>query len=374
MLPTTPNGAPMPPVTEPQLTDRTQAPQGVVRKNLKQLGVIGCVLIVVLAGFVSSFRKKPGMVPHAQGTTAVPAAQPDNTANNVATLHSTLGEERQRQLEDAQAAQALAGVPTQPTAAVAYGPNGLPAAAGTCVPGQPCSAAPGYVPSTQTGGGQAQLSPEEQEAQQLAAKERERQYASRFESNLVYSAAAEQQRDGAGKRGSSAGQPAHKPDARPGGRRAAAGRTDHKRSAEVNVDSAVGQPYVLYEGTTLDTVLMNRLDGDAAGPVKVLVSNPVYSHDHQHVIIPEGTVVLGEARKIGCRGLRPAAPDGCRVPSPADAGRLLGRSRSVPRSRPDRAGGTQGQGEQPLPRDLRHLGRTGRHLRCGADHRGRRRL
>ena len=24
----------------------------------------------------------------------------------------------------------------------------------------------------------------------------------------------------------------------------------------------------------LDTVLMNRLDGDAAGPVKVLVSNP----------------------------------------------------------------------------------------------------
>jgi type IV secretory pathway VirB10-like protein len=59
---------------------------------------------------------------------------------------------------------------------------------------------------------------------------------------------------------------------------------------------------VLYEGTTLDTVLMNRLDGDAAGPVKVLVSNPVYSHDHQHVIVPDGTVVLGEARKIGAAG------------------------------------------------------------------------
>jgi type IV secretion system protein VirB10 len=47
---------------------------------------------------------------------------------------------------------------------------------------------------------------------------------------------------------------------------------------------------------------MNRLDGDAAGPVKVLVSNPLYSHDHQHVIIPEGTVVLGEAKKIGATG------------------------------------------------------------------------
>ena len=52
----------------------------------------------------------------------------------------------------------------------------------------------------------------------------------------------------------------------------------------------------------LDTVLMNRLDGDAVGPVKVLVSNPLYSHDHQHVIIPEGTVALGEAKKIGAAG------------------------------------------------------------------------
>ena len=63
-----------------------------------------------------------------------------------------------------------------------------------------------------------------------------------------------------------------------------------------------GQPYLVYEGSVLDTVLMNRLDGDAAGPVKVLVSNPLYSHDHQHVIIPEGTVVLGEAKKIGAAG------------------------------------------------------------------------
>ena len=273
-----------------------------MRKNLKQLGVIACVLVVVLAGLVSSFKKKPGMVSHAQATTAVPAAQPDNTANNVATLHSTLGEEHRRQLEDAQAAQALAGVPTQPTAAaVAYGPNGLPAA--PCVPGQPCSVAPGYVPTTQTGGGQAQLSPAEQEAQQLAAKERERQYASRFESNLVYSAAAEQQ---AAQQGSVAAaqpsQPTNLTPARTTAESQAAAQT-YKRSAEVNVDSAIGQPYVLYEGTTLDTVLMNRLDGDAAGPVKVLVSNPVYSHDHQHVIIPEGTVVIGEARKIGSTGL-----------------------------------------------------------------------
>jgi type IV secretion system protein VirB10 len=76
----------------------------------------------------------------------------------------------------------------------------------------------------------------------------------------------------------------------------------YKRPLEANVDSAVGQPYLVYEGSVLDTVLMNRLDGDAVGPVKVLVSNPLYSHDRQHVIIPEGTVVLGEAKKIGAAG------------------------------------------------------------------------
>ncbi len=70
----------------------------------------------------------------------------------------------------------------------------------------------------------------------------------------------------------------------------------------MNIDSAVGQPYVIYEGLTMDTVLMNRLDGDSVGPVKVLVSNPVYSHDRQHVLVPDGTIVLGEAQKIGSNG------------------------------------------------------------------------
>jgi hypothetical protein len=59
----------------------------------------------------------------------------------------------------------------------------------------------------------------------------------------------------------------------------AVGQASIKHGPEVNIDSAVGQPYVIYEGLTMDAVLMNRLDGDSVGPVKVLVSNPVYSHD-----------------------------------------------------------------------------------------------
>ena len=80
------------------------------------------------------------------------------------------------------------------------------------------------------------------------------------------------------------------------------GEQASRRETQVNLDSATGPLYVLREGTTVDTVLINRLDGDAAGPVKVLVSNPVYSHDMQHVLVPEGSVILGEARKIGAPG------------------------------------------------------------------------
>jgi type IV secretion system protein VirB10 len=71
-----------------------------------------------------------------------------------------------------------------------------------------------------------------------------------------------------------------------------------KRGPEVNVNSAHGQPFVLFEGTTIDTALVNRLDGEFAGPVKVMVTNPVYSHDRQHVLIPEGTFILGDAQKV----------------------------------------------------------------------------
>ena len=60
--------------------------------------------------------------------------------------------------------------------------------------------------------------------------------------------------------------------------------------------------YVLLEGTVIETVLMNRLDGSFAGPVMCLVSTDVYSHDRQHVLIPAGTKVLGEAQKVSAFG------------------------------------------------------------------------
>jgi type IV secretion system protein VirB10 len=62
-----------------------------------------------------------------------------------------------------------------------------------------------------------------------------------------------------------------------------------------------GEPrYRLYEGTIIDTVLTNRLDGTFNGPVNCLVSVPVYAADH--VVIPAGARVLGEARAVNTFG------------------------------------------------------------------------
>jgi type IV secretory pathway VirB10-like protein len=58
-----------------------------------------------------------------------------------------------------------------------------------------------------------------------------------------------------------------------------------------------GALHRLYEGTVLDTVLANRLDGSAVAPVNVLTTNPIYAHDGV-LVIPEGSRVLGSSRGV----------------------------------------------------------------------------
>jgi type IV secretion system protein VirB10 len=74
--------------------------------------------------------------------------------------------------------------------------------------------------------------------------------------------------------------------------------TASKRSTKINFNFARGQTYTIFEGTMIDTALVNRLDGEFAGPVKVMVTNPVYSQDRQHVLIPEGSFILGEVQRV----------------------------------------------------------------------------
>lgn len=66
--------------------------------------------------------------------------------------------------------------------------------------------------------------------------------------------------------------------------------------------SAAGPFHTLLEGTVIDTVLTNRLDGNGVAPVNCLVTNPIYSHSGQHVVIPAGARILGETRPVQSLG------------------------------------------------------------------------
>ena len=298
-------------MAEAELTNKATVPSGVLQKNMKTIVFLGACAVVIVAGLLSANSKKPPAQATAKSQGPQPVLQ-DNTESNVADLKNTVAAGQQRQAQSGAAYPtdpAMANTtPAQQTAAAGYGPNGQ---AAPCLPGQPCA---------QQQMGQQQVSPEVQEAQQLAAKDRELAYNSRFASNLVYARSADgpSQKLPADSEGKSiSGNPPSQYAAVTGDPGSsfvaprvagdppapATGQASIKHGPEVNIDSAAGQPYVVYEGLSMDAVLMNRLDGDAVGPVKVLVSNPVYSHDHQHVLIPDGTVVLGEARKIGSNGL-----------------------------------------------------------------------
>jgi type IV secretory pathway VirB10-like protein len=67
-------------------------------------------------------------------------------------------------------------------------------------------------------------------------------------------------------------------------------------------NAAAGKTYVLFEGNILESVLINRLDGQFSGPIECLVSTAVYSNDRQHVLIPAGSKLLGETKSVDSLG------------------------------------------------------------------------
>jgi len=78
-----------------------------------------------------------------------------------------------------------------------------------------------------------------------------------------------------------------------------------RRLAEIKSDDALlplpqGRVYKVLEGTLLECVLTNRLTGSFSGPVNVMLTTPVYSHDHQTLLFPQGTRILGTV--TGVRG------------------------------------------------------------------------
>ena len=303
---TGPQGGPQ---VEPTLRGLLEQPKGVLQKNLKTFVYLGAALLVIVAALFSSTGKKtPAQQAAAKGQAPQPTLQ-DNTDNNVQDLKNQIQAERQKEQQAAMAAAATedpalaSATPAQQAAAAAFGPTGVAAAGAStasCLPGRPCG-------QGQQSTMQPQLTPSNSRHSSLPRKS-----ANGLTTPVSLPTLCTPSNRNSRRKRKARSTPAQYDHTERQAKTSlvtpkAEGEQEethggYKRPLEANIDSAIGQPYLVYEGSVLDTVLMNRLDGDAAGPVKVLVSNPLYSHDHQHVIIPEGTVVLGEAKKIGAAG------------------------------------------------------------------------
>jgi len=64
-------------------------------------------------------------------------------------------------------------------------------------------------------------------------------------------------------------------------------------------DSYEGRLYRVFEGTVLEGVVTNHIDGGLTGPILVMLTTDYYSHDHQQLLMPQGTRLIGTVQSVG---------------------------------------------------------------------------
>jgi type IV secretory pathway VirB10-like protein len=246
--------SPQPPA--PALRDKRVLPEGVVPKQAQGYVVAGLAVLILLAVM---FSKN-----HAKTATAPVATQPspatfsnDVNARRIAELEQNLDEEQRQSQQAQQQAQKTDAASAMTANAATTQPRTVAA---------PLSAAP--TPDT------------EPQHDPIADAKKAMAFKARFASNLVSSdvgvsrpsASSADSADANVRFSSDTANPAARSMGLPSQAPELLVSSSAKRTPEVNINSAHGQPFVVFEGTTIDTVLTNRLDGEFAGPVKVMVS------------------------------------------------------------------------------------------------------
>jgi type IV secretory pathway VirB10-like protein len=69
--------------------------------------------------------------------------------------------------------------------------------------------------------------------------------------------------------------------------------------ASYDFDTYEGRLYRVFEGTVLEGVVTNHIDGGLSGPIMVDLTTDLYSHDHQQLLLPQGTRLLGDVQSVG---------------------------------------------------------------------------
>jgi type IV secretory pathway VirB10-like protein len=281
----------------PQIQEKAPKAPGLLPKNVQSWLLVGLAFLMVAIMWLTG-GKKP-QTPAKTGTVAAPAAAPlEVNETKIAEMQNRIEELQRQQL----VAQSALAQQTRLLGAAAQDPQ---------------------QPSPQQNGVTAP--PEQKQEDPIVTERKRRDYVSLFASNVALTyrtaparAAAEPEALAAATSSPASETDtaqvaqllkAMQPNAAPPGASAPArsdsAETTSDRKEETKtptVNRAAGKTYVLFEGTILETVLINRLDGQFSGPVECLLSTDVYSNDRQHLLIPAGAKLLGETKKVDTFG------------------------------------------------------------------------
>jgi len=64
-------------------------------------------------------------------------------------------------------------------------------------------------------------------------------------------------------------------------------------------DTYEGRLYRVFEGTVLEGVVTNHIEGGLTGPILIMLTTDYYSHDHQQLLMPQGTRLIGTVQSVG---------------------------------------------------------------------------
>jgi type IV secretion system protein VirB10 len=286
-----------------QVQEKAPKPQGLLPKNVQSWLLIGLAFLMVAIMWLTGGKKPPTPAKTASSTAPVPAPLEVNETK-ISELQNRI-EQMQR---DEQAAQSAL---TQQTRLLGGTPQDSQQAQLQSVPGNP---------------------PDQRAEDPIQAERKRRAYVSLFASNValtyrktpsttptVPTPEAEASPSGASlvpvgpdspqvaqllkqmEANPASTEPARKDSPEPTHDRKEEARNPAAVSAS-SANAAAGKTYVLFEGSILETVLINRLDGGFAGPVECLLSTDVYSNDRQHLLVPAGSKLLGETKKVDALG------------------------------------------------------------------------
>lgn len=274
---------------QPELVDKRSMPPGVVKKSLQSWVIIGLIVLMMLVMWLSGGNKTK--------TTPTPTPPPTETKPAV-TNAST--DEYTRHLEETQRQQQQNLTPA-PSSGV--GPTNATG-----------SNSPGAYNSQSGAGTQPAPAPDP-----VADDLKKRTYTSLYSSSVALSYRQPENRPAANAippqptleqlaaaipgfpfvpgQDATVGLPLTSPNA-------PAQPRPTPKALPANANLANGKDFTVFEGTLLETVLVNRLDGDFSGPVMAMLTTAVYSHDRQHLLIPAGSKLLGESKQVDSFGQR----------------------------------------------------------------------